>query len=222
MPKATGEGAGAAIGGVAGTIFGGPMGGAVGASLGGAVGSMFGGGQTQRELENYTRMKTLLGKGSKRARKQYFGAAERLTKRGYNQAEQALEGIGAAERQSILDDRTRQMASMDQRMASRGLYNTSVGVGAGQEYQGIQYQTQQSLSDLQSRLAGLYSNLYTSRGSELAGLKTARYQARQGDVAALGSFFAGQPIHQPASIDYGGLLELGKAAGDVEWSNPFG
>jgi len=92
-------------------------------------------------------------------------------------------------------------------------------VGGGTEYQGILANTQQSLNDLSSRLASLYSNLYTSRGTELAGLAQNKFQARQQYVTDLTNFFSGQPITTQAPIDYGGMSDL---FADAPWANTIG
>jgi len=166
-----------------------------------------GGGMTSRGQENYDRTKTLLGSGAKKALHNLYGRAAKDIKRGYNQAEGKIAGIENAERQSILNTQQQQIAEMDQRMTSRGLYNTSIGVGGGTEYQGILANTQQSLNDLSSRLASLYSGLYTSRGSELAGLRQAKFGARQQYTNDLAQFLMGAPGIQEEGVDLYKLAE---------------
>lgn len=220
MPKATGEGPGAIAGAIGGSFIPG-VGPGLGGAIGGSIGSMFGGGQTSRELENYTKSRKL-HKLQAQKLKAMYGRAQKQVARGYDRALEATAGIENAERQAILNNQQQQIADMDQRMTSRGLYNTSIGVGGGTEYQGILANTQQSLNDLSSRLASLYSNLYTSRGSEMSGLLQNRFQARQNQVNDRVSFLMGQPITQQAPIDYGGLAKLFESGQGYEPSGIFG
>ena len=167
-----------------------------------------GGGETSRGKENYDKTRVMYREQGEKL-KHLYGQARKQLARGYGRAEEAISGIGNAERQSILNSQQQQIADMDQRMTSRGLYNTSIGVGGGTEYQGIMANTQQSLNDLSSRLASLYSNLYTSKGTEMAGLFKDKFQARQNWGNDRAEFLMGAPGLYEEGLD---LYKVGEIA----------
>jgi len=196
---------GSSIGTVAGSALGSlipGVGTVLGGSLGGALGGLFGGKApgSRRKNENYGTLRNIYKPG---------GAEEAAINKTYGQALGAIGQIGGAERQQILQGRTQQIAELNQSMTNRGLYNTSIGAGAGQGFQNIQQNTQIALGNLASQLAGLRANLFTQRGAAQTQRLGTFGNVLSGELAAP----SGSWGTQNAPVNYKALGKMGGGIG---------
>jgi hypothetical protein len=175
---------------------------------------MFGGGHTPGEArahENYRQSKKLFQAGQRQAINKAFAQAGGALKGGYGQALGAIGQMGQAQRQQILQSQQQQIAQLNQNMASRGLYNTTIGAGAGQQFQNVRQNTQIALGNLQSQLAGLRANIFTQRGRGLSGLALGKLGAqtqRKMTLTGIRGALGGPPQQVPEEFNYGGLSNL--------------